>query len=83
MTTPPETPRGIVVFLNLADKDNDSKPVVFKDGNDWEYNSSRLTILDLQWNRIAEFNAGCYLGVSLKDHVKLKDPTPPPNPSKV
>lgn len=79
MTTPPN-PKGVVVFLLLADSDNDSKPVVLKDGNEWEYNSGRLTVLDLDRDKIAEFNNGCYLGVAFKDYVKLKDPTPPPPP---
>lgn len=79
MTTPPQA-KGIVVFLMLADTDNDSKPLVFKDANDWEYNSGRLTLKNINNDRVAEFAQGAYLGVAFKDQVKLKDPvvTPPP-----
>lgn len=74
MTTPPAPqPRKVVVSLltPVSATDTTFRTITFTKGHDWEYNGNpaRLTITDIENDKIAEFAAGTYSGVAFPDAI--------------
>lgn len=74
MVTPPEpTPRKVVVSLltSVSATDSTFRTITFTKGDNWEYNGNpaRLTVTDINHDKIAEFAAGTYSGVAFPDAI--------------